>query len=259
MKKSRKKTNHPRLRRAFKWTAYVLLALFAFSLFQVCLLKYVPVYYTPLMLRRSWEAAGDGRTLELRRQWVPLEDISPNLVQAVVATEDNYFRGHYGFSLSGMKDAYKKNQDGKIHRGGSTISQQCAKNVFTFGYRHYFRKAVEAYYTVLIEIVWGKERIMEVYLNVIEMGDGVFGAEACAQTFFKIPAKQLTKRQSALIAACIPNPRKLRIDAPSMYVIGRQKSIISKHMPNVGEQKFDKKSLQEARQRYKNRPRGTKK
>lgn len=249
-KKSAKK--HKLRSGILKWTFYVLLGLFAFSLFNVILLKYVPVYYTPLMLRRSWEAAGDGRTLDLRKKWMPLEQISPNLVQAVVAAEDNYFRGHYGFSPASIKAAWVNNKAGKKRRGGSTISQQCAKNVFTFGYSNYFRKTVEAYYTILIELVWGKERIMEVYLNVIEMGDGIFGAEACAQTYFKIPASQLTKRQSALIAVCLPSPRRFRVSNPTTYLISRQKTI-AKLMAQVGEQKFDKQSLVEARYRYKNR------
>ncbi|HBZ34216.1 MAG TPA: monofunctional biosynthetic peptidoglycan transglycosylase [Bacteroidales bacterium] len=238
---------------------YVILGLFALSIFNVVLLKYVPVYYTPLMLRRSWEAAREGRTIDMKKKWVPIDKISPNAVQAVVAAEDNYFRGHYGFSWEGMLKAMEKNkidsESGKNKiRGGSTISQQCAKNVFTFGYRNYFRKAIEAYYTVLIEWIWGKQRIMEVYLNVIEMGDGVFGIEACSQTNFQIPALELTRRQAALIAVCLPSPRKFSIKNPSSYIRGRQTTIAAL-MTKIGPQQFDNASLKDARKRYRNRSR----
>lgn len=244
--------------RVWRIMLYIVLGLFVLSIFNVVLLKYVPVYYTPLMLRRSWEAATEGRTLDIQKKWVPIEQISPNLVVAVVAAEDNYFRGHYGFSFAGIKYAWIKNRQnagsGKNLSGGSTISQQCAKNVFTFGYRNYFRKAVEAYYTVLIELIWGKERIMEVYLNVIEMGDGVFGAEACAQTAFKISASKLTRRQAALIAVCLPSPRRYSVTNPSKYILRRQKMILGL-MENVGRQEFTESALKAARERYHDRPR----
>jgi len=151
-----------------------------------------------------------------------------------MASEDNLFQVHSGFSERGIRQAVEeKLSNGEVRHGGSTISQQTAKNVFTSGRRTYVRKAVEVYYTFLIEKIWGKRRIMEVYLNVIEMGDGVFGAEAAAQQFFHKPAEKLTRREAALIAACLPNPRKMHADKPSSYVQKRQGQI-SALIPKLG-------------------------
>ena len=168
----------------------------------------------------------DGRPAHVNKEWVPYDKISPQLVRAVIASEDNLFPQHNGFSFDAIKKAMEINKKGRHIHGGSTISQQTAKNVFLTPSRTYIRKAFEAYFTVLIELVWGKQRIMEVYLNVIEMGDGIYGAQAAAETFFHTSAKNLNTSQSALIAVCLPNPRRYRINHPSNYIQRRQAHIM---------------------------------
>ena len=201
---------------------------FIISFGWVVLARFLPIYITPLMVIRSVEAIADGNAPKNSKHWVAISDISPNMVNAVVASEDNLFLKHNGFSFSDITKAikYNKKKKKKTIRGGSTISQQTAKNVFLWQERSYLRKGLEAYFTVLIELVWSKERIMEVYLNVIEMGDGIYGVEAAAQAYFDKPAADLTKSQAALIAACLPNPRKFLVDHPSAYVEGRRAKII---------------------------------
>ena len=186
----------------------LLLSFFLSTLLLVLLFKFVPVPYTPLMCLRHMEAYREGRSLDIQHEWVPLEDISPNLIAAVVNHEDAKFYEHRGFDWDAIVYAYGQNQYyGYIVSGGSTISQQTAKNIFTFHSRTYLRKAVEAYFTVLIEFIWGKERIMEVYLNMIEMGDGVFGAEAAAEHYFCDSAAGLTRYEANDLAARLPDPR----------------------------------------------------
>jgi len=201
------------------------LALIAFSLLQVIVLKWAPVYVTPLMVKRCYENRKNEK-FELQHTWVDLNQISSSLPKVVIASEDNLFTEHNGFDMESIKKAKKHNEKSKRKHGASTISQQTAKNLFTFGSRTWFRKGVEAYYTVLIEAFWSKERIMEVYLNVAEMGPGIFGAEAAARKYFKKSAKKLTRQESALIAVCLPNPRKMHPDRPSSYVLRRQNAII---------------------------------
>ena len=187
----------------------LLLNFFLSTLLLVLLFKLVPVPYTPLMCLRHMEAYREGRSLDIQHEWVPLEDISPNLIAAVVNHEDAKFYEHRGFDWDAIRYAHKQNQRyGRITCGGSTISQQTAKNIFTFHSRTYLRKAVEAYFTVLIEFIWGKERIMEVYLNMIEMGDGVFGAEAAANYYFDTSASGITRYDANYLAARLPDPRR---------------------------------------------------
>ena len=205
----------------------LVLTLFILSLFIVILYKFVPVYYTPLMLTRSIEQFKENKKIRIAHQWVPLSKISPHLVQAVVASEDNLFLVHNGFDLEQIEIAQKEAAKGKRLRGASTISQQTAKNVFLFSHRSWIRKGLEAYYTVLIEFVWGKERIMEVYLNSIEMGDGIFGAQAVAKAHFETTADMLTVSEAALIAATLPNPREFNSAKPSAYMLKRQVKITS--------------------------------
>ena len=186
----------------------LLLSFFLSTLLLVLLFKFVPVPYTPLMCLRHMEAYREGRSLDIQHEWVPLEDISPNLIAAVVNHEDAKFYEHRGFDWDAIVYAYEQNQHyGYIISGGSTISQQTAKNIFTFHSRTYLRKAVEAYFTVLIEFIWGKERIMEVYLNMIEMGNGVFGAEAAAEHYFCDSAAGLNRHEANDLAARLPDPR----------------------------------------------------
>ena len=221
---------------------------FVTSIVWVILARFIPVYLTPLMIIRSVEAVAAGEMPSNEKDWVPIDEISPNMVNAVIASEDNLFMTHYGFSFNDIGKAIKHNKKGKRIRGGSTISQQTAKNVFLWPKRSYLRKGLEAYFTVLIELFWSKERIMEVYLNVIEMGDGVYGVQAAAQTYFNKDALQLTKSQSALIAACLPNPRKYSASNPSSYIQRRKSKIVSL-MGKIEQVDFDKKKLTEEKKR----------
>ena len=197
------------------------------SLFFVLLYKYVPVYYTPLMFIRGYEQLREHRPFNIQHEWVPIDEISQQLVQAVVASEDNLFLMHNGFDFDQIEIAKQEAETGKRQRGASTISQQTAKNVFLWPGKSFIRKGLEAYFTVLIEFVWGKKRIMEVYLNSIEMGDGIYGAEAVAQLHFNKPAAELTTQEAALIAVTLPNPRKRDSSHPSAYMLKRQDKIIS--------------------------------
>ncbi len=203
------------------------------SIVLVVLFKFVPVPFTPLMIVRAFEHKADGKEMVCSHDWVPLEDISMNLQKAVVASEDGMFMKHNGFDFSAMNKAMNSNLKGKKLKGGSTISQQTAKNVFLWQGRSYVRKALEAYYTVLIELIWGKKRIMEVYLNSIEMGDGVYGAEAASRHWFHKSAKNLTKYEAASIAAILPSPRKYKAINSTSYV-ERRKSKTLRVMRHVG-------------------------
>lgn len=216
----------------------IIIVFFVGSVSWVILAAFIPVYVTPLMFIRSVEAMVDGNAPVNEKTWVPLSEISPNMVQAVVASEDNLFLEHNGFSIDDIFKAVEHNKKGKRIRGGSTISQQTAKNVFLWPNRSYVRKGLEAYFTVLIELIWSKERIMEVYLNIVETGSGVYGVEAASQKFFNKSASKLTKSQAALIAASLPNPRKFKIDNPSSYMLKRKAKILSV-MRNIPKVKFN--------------------
>ena len=191
-----------------KHLSNLILSFFLSSIALVVLFKFVPVPFTPLMLIRQVEARSEGRRLEIRHEWVPIEEISPELIAAVIDEEDARFYEHRGFDWDAIQCAHRYNQRmGKSIRGGSTISQQTAKNIFCTPSRTYVRKAFEAYFTILIEFIWGKERIMEVYLNSIEMGDGVFGAEAAANYHFRTSAAALDRYEAYYIARGLCNPR----------------------------------------------------
>jgi monofunctional biosynthetic peptidoglycan transglycosylase len=213
--------------RLWRFIRTLFIVFFVGSISWVIIARFIPVYLTPLMIIRSVEAVIDGEMPHNEKKWVSIDQISPNMIQAVVASEDNLFKTHYGFSFNDIGKAIKHNNRSKRIRGGSTISQQTAKNVFLWPNRSYFRKGLEAYFTVLIELIWSKERIMEVYLNVIETGDGVYGVEAASQKYFDKNAAKLTKSQAALIAASLPNPRKFKIGNPSGYMLRRQAKIKS--------------------------------
>lgn len=205
---------------------------FAISIVLVILFRWIPIPYTPLMAIRAIENKSAGKEMVLSHDWVPIEEISPNIQKAVIASEDGTFLTHYGFDFSAIQKAVKNNSKGKRLKGGSTISQQTAKNIFLWQGRSYLRKGLEAYFTVLIEIFWSKERIMEVYLNSIEMGDGVYGIEAASQHWYRKSANDLTKFEAAGIAAILPNPRKYKATNSSSY-IERRKGRIVKHMRYV--------------------------
>ena len=202
------------------------------SLFLVLLFKFVPVPFTPLMVIRAIEQKIDGKEMRSSHDWVPIEEISTNLQKAVIASEDGNFLKHSGFDFKAIEKAMENNEKGKKVKGGSTISQQTAKNVFLWQGRSYLRKGLEAYYTVLIELFWSKERIMEVYLNSIEMGDGVYGAQAASKHWYHKDAKSLSRTEAAGIAAILPNPRKFKPVNSSNY-INRRKAKIAKYISYV--------------------------
>lgn len=202
-----------------KWAVILF---FGTSILAVVVYKFLPVPLSPLMVIRLVEQAADGHQLKLVHRWVPLDSISPDLPLAVWATEDQNYMKHNGFDFEQIKAAYEEAQRGGRERGASTISQQTAKNVFLWPAHSWVRKGLEAYFTILIEVVWGKERIMEVYLNTIEMGDGIYGAEAVAHEHFGCDALHLTKQQCALIAVSLPNPRRMDSAHPSRYMYRRQ-------------------------------------
>lgn len=219
----------------------IILWFFIISIGLVILFKWVPVPFTYTMISRSVSQLAHGEKVVWQRDWVRLEKISPYLPQAVMASEDNLFPKHYGFSINALKKAYEANKKGKKLRGGSTISQQTAKNVFLWQGRNYVRKGLEAYFTVLIEIFWSKKRIMEVYLNSIEMGNGIYGAEAASQYWYHKSAKNLTPREAAGIAAILPNPRKFKASNSSAY-IERRKTKIQDLMRKIGPIDYDARS-----------------
>ncbi|TPD65343.1 monofunctional biosynthetic peptidoglycan transglycosylase [Flavobacterium microcysteis] len=220
------------LRKIFSFLWKCALWFFGISVFFVILFKFVPVPFTPLMGIRALEQKQAGKEMTCSHDWVPLEDISENLQKAVIASEDGTFLSHNGFDFKALQKAYKNNSKGKKLKGGSTISQQTAKNVFLWQGRSYLRKGLEAYFTILIEVFWGKERIMEVYLNSIEMGDGVYGVQAASQYWYRKDASQVSKREAAGIASILPNPRKFKATNSSAY-IERRKGRIMKHMNYV--------------------------
>ena len=224
-------------KRIWRYTYRTIFILWFLSITSVVILKYVPVYFTPLMILRSCQSILDGKVPHNNKKWVPLNEISPNLTISCIASEDNLFIQHNGFSERAIKQALIERLEGKRIRGGSTISQQTAKNVFTFCSRTWFRKGIETYYTILIELIWGKKRIMEVYLNIVELGNGIYGAEAASQHYWDIPARKLSKAQSALIAAALPNPLHYSISRPGPYMQKRQKQILNL-MPKMGKIDF---------------------
>jgi len=230
---SGKPAQDSKIKRIFRFLFKAMLWFLGVSIFLVVVFKWVPVPFTPLMGIRAMEHRSEGKPMTCSHDWVPLEDISKNVQRAVIASEDGNFLSHNGFDFNAIQKAMEDNEKGKRLKGGSTISQQTAKNVFLWQGRSYFRKGLEAYFTVLIELIWGKERIMEVYLNSIEMGDGVYGIQAASKYWYRKDASSLTKREAAGIAAILPNPRKFSA-TNSSNKIERRKSRIVRHMRYVG-------------------------
>ena len=207
---------------------WIVVAFFASTILSVAVLRWVPVWFTPLMFIRLAQQVSEGKELTLHHHWVPLEKIAPSLPTAVMASEDARFQEHHGFDYKAIEHAAMRNikHPEKRKLGASTISQQTAKNVFLWPGRSWVRKGFEVYFTFLIELMWSKERIMEVYLNSIEMGDGIYGADAVAEHHFNTTADKLTKAQCALIAVSLPNPRRMNSARPSGYMLKRQKRIL---------------------------------
>lgn len=221
------------IRRFFRLIFKIILWFFILSIGFTILYRFVPVPITPLMVIRLWEQAWDEKKdIRLTKDWVSMSKISRHMPQAVVAAEDQKFLDHWGFDMEAMEKAWEGNKRGKRIKGASTITQQTAKNVFLWPNRNFVRKGLEAYFTLLMELLWSKERIMEVYLNVIEIGDGIYGIEAAAQTYFKKPAAKLNRSEAAVIAAVLPNPRRWNPSRPTGYIRGRQ-SWIMRQMNNL--------------------------
>ena len=209
-----------------KFLRRLIIFFFVWTIGGVILFRFLPVPLTPMMIRYCADELLEGRKPNLSHTWVPMSEITPNLKYAVIASEDQRFYEHSGFDFDAIEKALEERRQGKRNRGASTISQQTAKNVFTFGTRTWLRKGLEAYYTVLIELFWSKERILEVYLNSIEMGPGIYGAEAVAQEYFSCSANELRRQDCALIAATLPNPKKFSSQNPSSYMRKRKKQIL---------------------------------
>jgi monofunctional biosynthetic peptidoglycan transglycosylase len=209
------------MRKFFRVLLFISAFFVGFSLSLVILFKWVPVPVTPLMVIRCAQQVKEGKPLKLKHDWVPEKKISDNLRLAVICSEDQNFVTHSGFDLEAIDKAIKESKTRKRVRGASTISQQTAKNVFLWPGRSWIRKGFEVWFTALIELLWSKERILQVYLNSIEMGNGIYGAEAAAGFYFRTAAEKLSARQSAAIAAILPNPRKYNAANPGPYVSGR--------------------------------------
>lgn len=199
----------------------LLLWLVALSVALVVLLRWVPPPFTALMIERKIESWSSGKPIDLQRDWRPWRELPDDLKMAVIAAEDQKFAEHWGFDVAAIRAALSHNASGGSLRGASTLSQQVAKNLFLWSGRSWLRKGVEAWFTALIELLWPKQRILEVYLNSVEWGSGIFGAEAAARHHFRVGAPYLSTRQACLLAAVLPNPREWSAGRPSGYVSNR--------------------------------------
>ncbi|MGV3764252.1 monofunctional biosynthetic peptidoglycan transglycosylase [Parapedobacter sp.] len=226
-KRLRKINVIPSIRNAYlRWALRVLFYFLAVTICWVILLRFINPPITWLMVQRGIERKADGKEWKITKQWVPYNDLSDNLKRAAIAGEDARFMKHWGLDREAIADAYQRNKEGGRLRGGSTISQQTAKNVFLWPRRSWIRKGFETYFTLLIELFWSKKRILEVYLNVIETGDGLYGVEAATQHYFGKSAQSLTKRQAALIVAVLPNPRRWSPAKPTAFINRKANTIV---------------------------------
>lgn len=221
-------------RRIVRLVAILILGWLALSVVAVLLLRFIPPLTSAMMLERRIGAAfSSDKDFSFHHRWVPWDQISPQVGIAMVAGEDQKFPFHHGFDVDAIQDAIDAADEGKRLRGASTISQQTAKNLFLWNGRSFVRKGLEAYFTVLIEALWPKRRILEVYMNIVELGDGVYGVGAASDVFYRVPPSRLDVTQAARLAAVLPNPRRLRVDAPSAYV-QRRTAWISRQMSQLG-------------------------
>ena len=208
--------------RLLRSIAILAAAWLALSWLIVLVLRFVPPWTSAVMMERRVGALVRGeKDFHLRYRWVPWSEVSPYVPLAMVAGEDQKFPFHHGFDFDSIQDAVDAAEDGKRLRGASTISQQTAKNLFLWNGRSFVRKGLEAYFTVLIELTWPKQRILEVYMNIAELGDGIYGVGAASDTFFRTAPARLGSAQAARLAAVLPSPRRFRADQPSAYVLGR--------------------------------------
>lgn len=223
--------------RLARWAAALVLAFVVLTALPVLLMRWWNPVTSAFMLNARLQAARAHDTrYETRYEWVDLEQISPYAALAVIAAEDQQFPFHAGFDLKSIREAVRENAHRKRPRGASTITQQVAKNLFLWNGPSYVRKGIEAWFTVLIEALWPKERILEVYLNVAQFGRGVYGVEAASRTFFGKPAAKLRRAEAATLAAVLPNPIRMRADRPSPYVLSRREWILDQMRGLGGEQ-----------------------
>ena len=214
------------IRRLSRAAFFAVLGAMAWSAMLVLLLRFIHPPFSALMAERRVDSWLSSAPYSSDHAWVPLEDIAPCMGAAVMAGEDQKFPDHFGFDWESIQKAYTHNEKSRKVRGASTISQQTAKNLFLWEGRSYFRKGLEAWFTMLMEAEWPKRRILETYLNIVEFGDGIYGVEAASHRFFHKPAKRLRPSEAALLAAVLPNPHKYRVDAPSAFVRQRQAWIL---------------------------------
>ena len=248
--KSKKSSKRSTGKKVWRGILYVLIGLFALSILMPVAYKWINPPFTPLMIIRKIQI---GAPIE--HEWRPLEEISPNMARCAIASEDHNFLGHSGFDYIAINQALQERESGRRKRGASTISQQTAKNVFLWPKSSWLRKGFESYFTFLIEHIWGKERIMEVYLNVIEMGTGIYGAEAAAEHCFNTTADKLTLQQCALITACYPAPLKRDAGHPSKYMKKRANQIKGQLGGTV---RYDEETVRKAHERYEKRAKKSK-
>lgn len=215
-----------------KFIKWCIIAFLVSTILAVLIYKWMPIPFTPLMGIRYIQSISNKERPILSHKWISLEEMPSQLPLAVIASEDQHFMQHHGFDFDAIKDAMKEKENGGRQRGASTISQQTAKNVFLWPSASWLRKGLEAYFTILIELLWSKERIMEVYLNSIEMGKGIYGIKAVANAHFNKFPQELRRRDCALIAATLPNPLKYSSKNPSPYMQKRQQKIL-REMRNI--------------------------
>ncbi|MCO5234313.1 MAG: monofunctional biosynthetic peptidoglycan transglycosylase [Chitinophagales bacterium] len=221
------------LKRLFSIIFKFVTAFFIITILWVVLYKFIPVPVTVTMITNSVKNIGTEKPVFWANKWVGLDEISPSYIKAAIAAEDQKFYTHSGFDFEAIQEAIEhNNKERKKLKGGSTISQQTAKNAFLWQGRTYLRKGLEAYFTALIELIWGKERIIEVYLNIAEMGDGIYGVESASQKYFNTSALHVSKEQAALVIAVLPSPKKYSAKKPGPYVRKRQKWIL-RQMKNI--------------------------
>lgn len=215
------------IKRVFKWIVRLVAAFFIVSILLVIIYRFIDPPITPLMLIRPLEGATSGNVVGVTKEWIDIDDVNPVLLRSLIAAEDGRFFIHGGVDMKALEraQAYNERMKGKKLRGASTITMQCARNVFLWQGRNYIRKGLEIYFTYLMEFVWGKKRILEVYINVIEWGDGIYGVEAASQKYFGISARDLNARQAALLASVLPNPRRWSPAAPTGYITKRASGI----------------------------------
>ena len=230
----RSEFRRPLLIRLLRSLAILVLAWLALTWLVVLLLRFVPPWTSAMMMERQLGAWIHGeKDFQLRQHWVPWKQVSPWVPLAMVAGEDQKFPYHHGFDFDSIQDAMDAADDGRRLRGASTISQQTAKNLFLWNGRSFVRKGLEAYFTVLIELTWPKQRILEVYVNIAELGNGIYGVGAASEAYFHASPAELGPAQAARLAAVLPNPIRLHADRPSVYVQGRA-NWIQQQMNHLG-------------------------